>query len=112
MGFRSRLIKPSAQREELRPRTPGRPEHTVGDTGLDFAAWFGAAHSTLAHAVRDDDPRCMKVLCAEAKVAASMAYDTAVNTRQRAVATRLGEAIADVREIAENTPPLPVSHSH
>lgn len=104
---RSRTAKPVEPTSEPSDATVGRPLGASGDTGLRFTGWYIAANNSLSQASRDDDPRCMKVFCAEARVAALTARDHAVNDRQIVAADKLLEAIKAVRDIAEKTPPLP-----
>lgn len=92
--------------------TPGRPPGTEGDTGLNFAGWYNIASSTLVHASRDDDPRCMSVLCLEARSAAELAELYAKNNRQETMAKQLLQSIADIELIAKTTPALGQPHRH
>lgn len=87
--------------------TVRRPLDDDEDTGLRFTGWYIAANNSLTIATRDKDPGCMKLFCSEARVAAQTARQHALNDRQRLVADKLLEAIAAVRAIAEETPPLP-----
>ncbi len=92
--------------------TEGRPIGSSGNTGLLFSGWYAAASQTLLHASRDDDPRCQRVLCIEAKIAADWAKHFAKNERQTRMCERLTAAIVDLMEIARNTPALAVPHDH
>ena len=106
MGLFKRAPKPEIPvpgPEEARP---------LPDSGLAFTGWYRTASETVATAGRDNDPRCVVILCVEASAAIAMAKDFAVNTRQKVLCNALSEANESIREIAKTMPVPERPHSH